>query len=1589
MSVEPFDFGGGVSLGGTVGFGVFEYEETLVGGSTQTSTSWFLSIEGELGFASWAIEAEMFLTESGPVAIEIGANLGAAGIALGSSGLAIKSLSGRAVRDIPTITNPNEPLDLLNQSTSDAGSNFLEVIDPDADSLIEVARKTAEKNSQSIAEGNGPIDFLDSDFLFAFGVGIGLAGDPTDTLLIETTLGAIVSPPPASPDDEFGLQIFGLAEAILFPNDNDKRVDLGRAGLLIDFSKPARTDEVPDPDLTTTVTFAFEVGTDSQNSSSSAFQFPAEIRVGGQFRGTEDRLEIKLQGEVNVDGLLSSEAGGVLVFARDEGFYGAIGATIEIDGGGILDLDGELFVTMNNTGTIQSIPFVDAGILPQKFLELDDAEDDNPNDDPAIPTGFDLFAAADLDILGFIELSGRLRITVLEDEWSAALNVEGSLFGELNDGDPDDGIVKARLGGTIEVDTSGEQSRIRSLEIGGSASVVLIEDFLEAEAMADLSITNDRFRSLSGSVEATLFGFELGGTAAINEHGCLTLAALPEEDSEEDTQPIDVPLFPGACTVVGEVPPMRIEVGNVARTEGQTGEGTFRVPVTFTDKIPYRLESGTEQELVLEYWTMQRPDRDSATPDVDFEKVEQKTFRIPLTEIPIGTTGDSFYLVPDEVTLPVTVFGDRLVEDDERFSVFVNVRQLDEERNPIGRVDDGFGRVTIINDDVVPEPPSDAVVFFDFDEEVTDESGTVIAIDPETTPDRSRPQLTFDIEAVSEVGHTQDVIAYEQESGLPTDFGLGRAASAETWDLIVGGVEGDPSLNPVNEQIRGNNPANDLSVGGGFGLEEPSLGGDGVADPQFFEFTITIPELTINEDGSKTGLNIAGIDFWNVADFGFLANPGQWKVSYDLDGYRSVLASGTIFVGDVFGHERQQFRFPPIKSATMRPGREVTFRISGPRTQIAGLKGTTQDLRWRIDNLALFGAEYTIPAPTVNVETEFSDSEVVVPDRFDPIIIDLPEEDPSDDLKPVLDPDTVKPVPIVKPPILPVKIQGSPKFFKHGGLETASVVYFDANLSGTLDEGEPQVTTDAAGRGEVFVDATFDTNGNGRIDLTEGILRSIGGEDLGTGLDQEIEFTAPFGTNAVSPLTSLATTLAIDAEIDAELAAQRVVERLRLGAVSIGEATKIFIDQLMLDANVGDPNAVDSYNVLVALSNLNHAFAEFLSSESLTSTQAGRAVVLSIARVIANENDELDLANESQLAGLLRDSATALNVVVDSDQVNAVARVVARVNANLSQLEEPIGPERVKAIKRTQGFLRTEIQPAIAEMIATQLPPDEFEQRFTTDAIRVAADVFALDDLFPVSIAIRDVTQSEPVSGSTQFEFLVRLSEPSPREVTIDYQTIGRSAQSGLGDFEASEGTLVFAPGERDKLISITVNADEIDELGEVFLVELTNPVRTLLADDIGVGTILIPNRSTPEPVLPSQIRVSSESIGLGNLYEFESLLPNIVSAEIDFGDGKQSQADLESLTDGVRVSVDHRYESEGTFTVVATLESASGQVVTIRQEVEVQASQLTEDPAFPGQQILTLAGTPQRDHVLVRWNSETEEVTAWLNGANTGTYSA
>ncbi len=104
-------------------------------------------------------------------------------------------------------------------------------------------------------------------------------------------------------------------------------------------------------------------------------------------------------------------------------------------------------------------------------------------------------------------------------------------------------------------------------------------------------------------------------------------------------------------------------------------------------------------------------------------------------------------------------------------------------------------------------------------------------------------------------------------------------------------------------------------------------------------------------------------------------------------------------------------------------------------------------------------------------------------------------------------------------------------------------------------------------------------------------------------------------------------------------------------------------------------------------------------------------------------------------------------------------------------------------------------------------------------------------------VTISDLRVEEGNRGTTDAVFTVSLDTPSPDTVTVSYTTANGSAAAGE-DYTATAGTLSIPAGRTTGQVVVKVAGDHEVEPDETFAVNLSQPVRCLLADNQGVGVI-------------------------------------------------------------------------------------------------------------------------------------------------------
>ncbi len=133
---------------------------------------------------------------------------------------------------------------------------------------------------------------------------------------------------------------------------------------------------------------------------------------------------------------------------------------------------------------------------------------------------------------------------------------------------------------------------------------------------------------------------------------------------------------------------------------------------------------------------------------------------------------------------------------------------------------------------------------------------------------------------------------------------------------------------------------------------------------------------------------------------------------------------------------------------------------------------------------------------------------------------------------------------------------------------------------------------------------------------------------------------------------------------------------------------------------------------------------------------------------------------------------------------------------------------------------------------ATATDPNNNTSEFSADAAQTA-----------LSLSIIGMAAAQPTSGTTNLDFTVNLSVPSPLTTTVAYQTIDGTAVAGT-DYLATSGTLTFPPGTTSEIIPLPIIGHTTVGPNKSFSVMLSNAQNAAITTAVGTGTIINNNQA-------------------------------------------------------------------------------------------------------------------------------------------------
>ncbi|MBV9925252.1 MAG: DUF4214 domain-containing protein [Acidobacteria bacterium] len=257
---------------------------------------------------------------------------------------------------------------------------------------------------------------------------------------------------------------------------------------------------------------------------------------------------------------------------------------------------------------------------------------------------------------------------------------------------------------------------------------------------------------------------------------------------------------------------------------------------------------------------------------------------------------------------------------------------------------------------------------------------------------------------------------------------------------------------------------------------------------------------------------------------------------------------------------------------------------------------------------------------------------------------------------------------------------------------------------------------------------------------------------------------------------------------------------------------------------------------------------------ALFATPAGQ-VFTATATDGAGNTSEFSVCHEAGATGTVQfdsaafpvnESTTSVNVTVTRTLGSAGAATVDYATSDgTAKAGEDYTPASgtlsFAAGETTKSFTVTILNDALDEDVETvNLTLSNPTGGISIGGYNTATISIADDDPPPV-ISSGDfaVFVAEGNSGTSEAVFNVKLSAPSGRAVTVNYNTVDGDATSGA-DYQPAMGTLTFAPGETSKTVSVLVNGDTAPEADESFALRLSGAVNANLAVLVpGPGSVL------------------------------------------------------------------------------------------------------------------------------------------------------
>jgi len=227
------------------------------------------------------------------------------------------------------------------------------------------------------------------------------------------------------------------------------------------------------------------------------------------------------------------------------------------------------------------------------------------------------------------------------------------------------------------------------------------------------------------------------------------------------------------------------------------------------------------------------------------------------------------------------------------------------------------------------------------------------------------------------------------------------------------------------------------------------------------------------------------------------------------------------------------------------------------------------------------------------------------------------------------------------------------------------------------------------------------------------------------------------------------------------------------------------------------------------------------------------------------------------------------------------------------------------------------------------------------------------DDPQNAKLSVSDGTITEGDSGTRDFIFNIRLSEPSGYPVTLNYGTLPGSATVGL-DYLPQSGTLAFEPGETNRQVVVKIVGDTIYENTENFFLNISGAIYATIIDNQGEATILDNDPIPAVSVADTSVVEGDEGV-TAMVFRLSLSNPSSLAVTVDY-----------ATADGTATVADGDYTAKTGTVTFSPGQTSATVTVDITGELMEEANETLllnlSNPVNAGAGIMTAVGTILND---------------------------